>query len=135
MWNFYDMFQVVWASGVVSVLVLKIFYAAVGMLYFPHLYKISRSFADHPSKILIIKVNKFYTGFTKNRRVYTPSQHFIHLAIRCYAEKYLITQIQYRRFQKKKYTKYMLPGILLYIYKFQMTYFPKSSLWWLYGDL
>ena len=69
MWNFYDMFQVVWASGVVSVLVLKIFYAAVGMLYFPHLYKISRSFADHPSKILIIKVNKFYTGFTKNRRV------------------------------------------------------------------
>ena len=35
--------------------------------------KISRSFADHSSKILISKVDKFYTGLTmivqKNRRV------------------------------------------------------------------
>ena len=35
--------------------------------------KISKSFADHPSKILITKVDKFYTGLSliiqKNRRI------------------------------------------------------------------
>ena len=55
--------------------------------------KISRSFADHPSKILISKVDKLYTGFTmiiqKKRRVRTSKQNSIHFAIRCHREKHL----------------------------------------------
>ena len=47
-------------------LMLKILYAVLAC-------NISRSFADHSSKILISKVDKFYTGFTmiiqKNRHV------------------------------------------------------------------
>ena len=66
--------------------------------------KISRSFADHPSKILISELDKFYTGFTmiiqKNRRVRTSRQNLIHFAIRCHREKYLSTLIKYRRFQE-----------------------------------
>ena len=49
--------------------------------------EISRSFADHPSKILISKDDKFYTRFTKNRRVRTSRQNLIHFAIRCHTEK------------------------------------------------
>ena len=41
--------------------------------------KISRSFVDHPSRILITKVDKFYTALTiniqKNRRVRTAKQN------------------------------------------------------------
>ena len=89
-------FKVVWARGMVSVQVLNILYAVVGMLNFVPA-KISTSFADHPSKILISKVDKFYTDFTmiiqKNKRVCTWSQNLIHFAIRCHREKYLNTSI------------------------------------------
>ena len=51
---------------------------------------ISRSFADHSSKILISKVDKFYTGITmimqKNSHVRTSSQNLIHRGI-SYAPK------------------------------------------------
>ena len=87
--------------------------------------KILRSSADHPSKIVISKVDKFYTGFTviiqKNRRVYTSKQNSIHFAIRCYRGKHLSTLIKYRRFQEK-YKNYMLAGILLQIIKLKTTY-------------
>ena len=91
--------------------------------------KISRSFTDHPSKILISKVVKFYTGFTmiiqKNRRVRTSSQNLIHFAIRCHREKHLSTSIKYRRFQEK-YERYMLARILWPIIKLKTTYSHKS---------
>ena len=91
--------------------------------------KISRSFADHSSKILISKVDQFYTGFImiiqKNRRVRTSRQNWINFAIRCYQEKYLSTSIKYRRFQKI-YKKYTLAGILLHIIKLKTTYSHKS---------
>ena len=48
--------------GVVTVWVLKILYAVI--LYAVSACNISRSFADHSSKILISKVDKFYTGLT-----------------------------------------------------------------------
>ena len=45
--------------------------------------EISRSFADHPSKILISKVDKFYTGFItiiqKNRHVRTLERRLLGL--------------------------------------------------------
>ena len=66
--------------------------------------KISRSFADHPSTILISKVDKFYTGLTmiiqKKRHVRTLSQNLIHFTIRCHREKHSSASIKYRRFQK-----------------------------------
>ena len=44
--------------------------------------KILKSFANHRNKILISKVDKFYTSFTmmiqKNRRVHTSRQNLIH---------------------------------------------------------
>ena len=50
--------------------VLQILYAVIGMLYWPA--NISRTFADHSSKILISQVDKLYTDLTpiiqKNRR-------------------------------------------------------------------
>ena len=84
-------------------------HAVVGMLNFvPAKYQ--GFFADYPSKILISKVDKFYTGFTmiiqKNRRVRTSKQNLVHFAIRCHREKYLSTSIKYRRFQEK-YKKYV----------------------------
>ena len=94
-------------------------YAVVGTLYFVAV-KISRSSADHPSKILNSKVDKFYTGITmiiqKNRHVRTSKQNLIHIRITCHREKPLSTSIKYRRFQGN-YKKYMLAGILLHIIK------------------
>ena len=64
--------------------------------------KISRS-ADDPSKILISKVDKFYTGLTmiiqENGRVRMSSQNLIHFAIKCHRDKHLSTSIKYPRFQ------------------------------------
>ena len=61
--------------------------------------KISKSFADHSSK-----VDKFYTSLSmiiqKNRRVRITSQNLIHFVIRCHREKHLSTSFKYRRFQK-----------------------------------
>ena len=92
-------------------------------------WKISRSFADHPSMILISTVDKFYTRFTmiiqKNRRIGTLKQNFIHFAIRCHWKKHLCTSIKYRRFQEK-YKKYMLAGISLHIIKLKTTYSHKN---------
>ena len=79
--------------------------------------KISKSVADHPSKISISKVGKFYSGFTmiirENKRVRTSNQNLKHFAIRCHQEKHLNTLIKYRR-SEKIYKKYMLAGIKHY---------------------
>ena len=87
--------------------------------------EISRSFANHPSKILISKVHKFYTGFTmilqKNRHVCTSKQNLIHSTIRWHREKRLSTSVKYRRFQKK-YKKYMSGDII----KLKTTYSHRS---------
>ena len=92
-------------------------------------WKISRSFADHPSKILINKVEKFYIGLSmitqKNRRVRISSKNLILFAIRCQRTKHLNTSIKYRRFQEKC-KKYMLAGILLHIIKLKTTYSHES---------
>ena len=81
-------------------------------------WKISKSFADHSSKILISKVDKFYTGLSmiiqKYRRVRIWSQHLIYFAIRCHREKYFSTSFKYRRFRKKNF-KHLLAGIFLHI--------------------
>ena len=75
--------------------------------------KISRYFADHPSEVLISKVDKFYTGSTvithKNRRVHTSSQNSKNFAIRCHKEKHLSTSIKYRRFKKKNFLNLCWP--------------------------
>ena len=86
-------------------------------------FKISRSFADHPSKILISKVDKFYTGLSMitHRRVCTLGQSSMHFVFRCHREKPLSTSIKFRRFQKK-YKKYMSAGIFLHIIKLKTTY-------------
>ena len=58
--------------------------------------KISKSFADHPSNILISKVDKIYIGLSmiiqKNRRLRTSNQNLIHFAIRWHRDKHLSTQ-------------------------------------------
>ena len=59
-------------------------------------------FPDDSSKILISKIDKFYTGLSmiiqKNIRVRISSQILINFAIRCHQEKHLSPSIQYRRF-------------------------------------
>ena len=49
-------------------------------------YKISKSFADHLSKILISNVDGFSMIIQKNRRVRISSQNLIHFAIRYHRE-------------------------------------------------
>ena len=101
--------------------------------------KISRCFADHPSKILLSKIDKFDTDFTviiqtldrptaretdrEYRRNRTSSQNWIHFAIKCHWENHSSTSIKYRGFQKK-YKKYMLVGILFI--KLKTTYSHES---------
>ena len=57
--------------------------------------KISKSVAEHPSKILISKVVKFSTGLSmiiqKNRRVRISGQNLIYFAIKCHREKHMST--------------------------------------------
>ena len=66
--------------------------------------KISRSFADHSSKILISKIDKFDTGVTmiiqKNRRVNFESK-FNTFRNQMPSRKHLSTSIKYCRFRKK----------------------------------
>ena len=50
--------------------------------------KISRSFADDPRKILISKVDKFYTGLTM------IIQKKIHFVIRCHQENIWVLQLR-----------------------------------------
>ena len=84
--------------GVISVQVLKILYAVLFAC------KISRSFADYSSKILISNVDKFYSGVTmiiqKNRRVNFESK-LNTFRNEITSRKHLSTSIKYRRFRKK----------------------------------
>ena len=97
--------------------------AVIGMLYFVAVN--FQSFADHPSKILISNVDKFYMGLSrimqKNRRVRTLKQNLIYFAIRWDREKHLNTLIKYRRFQKKIF-EYILASILLHIINLKTVY-------------
>ena len=60
-------------------------------------WKISRAFADQPSKTLISKVKKFYTSLTmiiqKNRRVRISSRNLMHFAIRCHPENIWVLEL------------------------------------------
>ena len=71
--------------------------------------KISWSFADHPNKIFISKVDKFYTGLTmiiqKNRRVRTSSQNLIHSVIRCHRENISVLQLNIADSKDRKYNR------------------------------
>ena len=84
--------------------------------------KISKSFADHQSKNLISKVEKFYTDLSmsiqKNICIRISSQNSIHFVIRCHRGKHLSTLIKYRRFQKKKLKK-CWPAFYYTVYSYE----------------
>ena len=74
---------------------------------------ISRSCADHSSKILISKVDKFYTGVTmiiQEIGVSTSSQNLIHFEIRYHRENIWVLQLNIADSEKNIIVYYALRG-------------------------